>query len=604
MDGSIKFNVSADTAQFQSGMRQVDDVAKKTAGSIGQSFAGLGTLLAGGAVVAGLQSVIDKFSRIQDLATRFGTSAEAIQRVGFAAGQAGTSIEDVARAMTKAGLAAVTAVREGGAAAEVFQRAGINAKEFAAADLDKKLLMVAQAYKAAGNDADKTSAIIEIMGTKGGANLIPLISNADELAKAMAGVKVASNETVASIEAAGDQLEAYKNQLMVLAADGIGAYVKAVERATAATHALATGQNEKGLGQTVVDLTSNFVNLAPKIGLTGAAAAALAIEFDDVGKTAMGASIDTTTAGNAITAGFEDSTVAAKDYGEEAAKAHEKAIKAAENETAALAKVQTAWEDAQQAAAQTYAAKERDLAQMELQASDPAAARRQADSRAAFEMFPSNNELDAENRARYIAAQESMRGQSGGGGGGGGSPIIPTPQDRFNSLTTTDPSALAAQLRSDFEKNKALSRAGRQAGNFDFNSAARTMLTAEERAQEAQMNALVKSDMKEQFGTTDPGAALREYNKGKSLDDQIKGGTDQIGGEYKSADQKFADMMREKAMTDQEKRSADVAAGGGGGGSAAPADPMAGLATTVKDILTALVGSNQIRDRLPVRVLA
>jgi hypothetical protein len=129
------------------------------------------------------------------------------------------------------------------------------------------------------------------------------------------------------------------------------------------------------------------------------------------------------------------------------------------------------------------------------------------------------------------------------------------------------------------------------------------MISAEQRAQEAQMNALVKSDMQKQFGTTDPGAALREYNKGKSLDDQIKGGTDQIGGEYRSADQKFADMMREKAMTDQEKKAADEAAGGGRGGSAAPDDPMAGLATTVKEILTALVGSNQIRDRLPVRVV-
>jgi hypothetical protein len=206
VDSSIKFNVSANTAQFQSGMRQVDTVAKGTAAGIKSAFAGVGSMLVGGAIVSGLKSLMNDFDRVGKLASRFNTSAESIQRVSVAAQVAGTDVEAVANAMTKAGIAASKAVESGGQMADLFQRAGISARDFAAANVDEKLLMIAEAYRAAGTDASKTNAIIEIMGSRAGANLIPLISNLEALKAEMQGVSVASDDVVRKIEAANDRL--------------------------------------------------------------------------------------------------------------------------------------------------------------------------------------------------------------------------------------------------------------------------------------------------------------------------------------------------------------------------------------------------------------
>ena len=127
----------------------------------------------------------------------------------------GSDIEAVAGAMTKAGIAATNAADNGGEMAEKFAKAGIDAREFSEADLDKKLIMIAQAYQDAAGDASKLNAIISIMGSKGGANLIPLISNVDELRATMAGASVATNESVASIQKANDDIDEMTQTLKV-----------------------------------------------------------------------------------------------------------------------------------------------------------------------------------------------------------------------------------------------------------------------------------------------------------------------------------------------------------------------------------------------------
>lgn len=226
-------------------MRQVDAVAKGTAAGIKSAFAGVGSLLVGGAMISGLRSLMNDFDRVGKLAVRFGTSAESIQRVGVAAEVAGTDVEAVANAMTKAGIAASKAVEQGGSMAELFQRAGINAKEFAAANVDQKLLMIAEAYRAAGDDASKTNAIIEIMGSRAGANLIPLISNVEALKAEMAAVAVVTDETVRRIEEANDTMTRAGNTLKVYFAQALSFFSETAERIGAAM----AGQGFKTIAQ-------------------------------------------------------------------------------------------------------------------------------------------------------------------------------------------------------------------------------------------------------------------------------------------------------------------------------------------------------------------
>ena len=235
-----------------------------------ERFAGAGNLvrdLATGfaftEIISGTKQLMDEFDRIGDLANRFNTSAETIQKVGVAAKMSGSDIEAVAGAMTKAGIAATNAADNGGEMAEKFAKAGIDAREFSEADLDKKLIMIAQAYQDAAGDASKLNAIISIMGSKGGANLIPLISNVDELRATMAGASVATNESVASIQKANDAIDEMTQTLKVWGAEVIGYLVDGVQGAGERVGNILSG----GVGKTIAELDADIEEMNAKARL-------------------------------------------------------------------------------------------------------------------------------------------------------------------------------------------------------------------------------------------------------------------------------------------------------------------------------------------------
>lgn len=230
MDGDIRFNVGANTAQFDAGMAGVANSANTAAAKIKTAFAGIGGLLVGGAAFAGLKSLMNDLDAVAKMATRFGTSAESIQRVSLAADLAGTSIDVVAQAMQKVGIAASKANRDGGTLAETFALAGINAEQFNKANLDEKLLMVAKAFEAARGNADKTNAIIELLGARSAGQLIPLLSNVEALQAEMANAAVASDDFVSKVEAANDRMTRLGNTIKVAFAGGLEALTTFSER--------------------------------------------------------------------------------------------------------------------------------------------------------------------------------------------------------------------------------------------------------------------------------------------------------------------------------------------------------------------------------------
>lgn len=213
MDGSIKFDVSANTAKFEADMGRVKNVASGSANAVGSAFRGLGSLLAGGAIVSGLQNILSKMDDIGDMAKRFGVSAVAIQKVGNAAEMVGTNIDSVARTMNKAGVAANKAAREGGALAEAFARVDIDPAKFAAADLEERVKMVAAAQRAANGDAQKMADLYEVVGVKA--------SNIDfsALAEEMMNVNAASEQTVEILGKANDRLTAMKENAFLVGAN-------------------------------------------------------------------------------------------------------------------------------------------------------------------------------------------------------------------------------------------------------------------------------------------------------------------------------------------------------------------------------------------------
>lgn len=205
-------------------MGRVKNAASTTAGAIGKAFSGLGGLFAGGALVAGLTTILRKMDDVSDMARRFGTTAVEIQKVGNAAEIVGTNVDAVARAMNRAGVSANKAAREGGSLADAFARVDIDPAKFAAAGLEDRIKMVAQAQRAANGDAQKMADLFEVIGIRAAG------INFAELVVEMEQVSAASNETVEALAAANDQLDKLKQGATVFGANLIKGVTDAGER--------------------------------------------------------------------------------------------------------------------------------------------------------------------------------------------------------------------------------------------------------------------------------------------------------------------------------------------------------------------------------------
>jgi hypothetical protein len=238
--GSI-WKFGADNSEYKKAVREMPSEMDKAAAQIESRTAQMGSrmstamrefsgILAGGMALAGLKSLMDGFDKVSKTATRFGASAEEVQRVGVAAELAGTSIDTVARVLTKLSVAASDATNGNAAMAKAFEKAGINAEKFKNSGLDQQLIQLSQAFNQAKGDADATNQIIELMGTRAASQMIPLIDNTAQLRAEMEGVSVASDDVVRKIEAANDRMTRLGNDIKVVFADLLQGLTDSSER--------------------------------------------------------------------------------------------------------------------------------------------------------------------------------------------------------------------------------------------------------------------------------------------------------------------------------------------------------------------------------------
>jgi hypothetical protein len=573
--GKVQFDAELNTAGFESGARRLEARTTSMARAVSTAFSQIGGLLAGGAVVAGLQGVLDKFGRIQDLAERFGTSAESIQRVGNAAKLAGADMEMVARVMTKMGVSASNAADNGGEMGDKFAKAGISAREFASAQLDQKLVMVAQALQAAGGDASKTNAILALLGTRG-ADLVPLLSNVDALKKALADTAVVADKSVKDIARADDALVQLKNNLLVGGVGSVLTTKDAIESAAKGT---------LDWRQALATLTKTFADNVGEMGPQGAAIMAVAAATKQAGEEAQEAADKNAQAGASTQQSLEDTAEAWKvladapaGYEDAALKAHEAAMKAATKEREELEKLNRAYEDAQQSKAQSFAARDRELMirDMEL-AGDPAAAALRAADAADAAGFGGMDQLSQEQRAKFIEQELAKNAQTvtGGGGGGGGS-----------ALATPSAFLTGEQLRAEAEKAGAMGRARQQLASGNFRSAGNTISGAEARAAERMANSANMDAALGEFGSREGlNSALEDFNAGRSLMDRM-------------SPQEFANMRADMQKPEAQRKAEEEETKRGGksrGPAPSPMDPTQTKLDTVIKLMT---------ERLPIRVLA
>ena len=160
----LKALLKIDNKQFKAGVRDSKGATKK----FGQSLAGIGRMMGAaftiGAVVSLTKRVIDFASEIRHTADNLKLNSESLQALNSVALKYGMTIEDLNKGLAKLRQSQGKVAEGDKEYTDALDLLNISAKEFAEADSDKALELIAQAYTKASGDALAFSAVTDLMG--------------------------------------------------------------------------------------------------------------------------------------------------------------------------------------------------------------------------------------------------------------------------------------------------------------------------------------------------------------------------------------------------------------------------------------------------------
>ena len=223
----LKWVFGADTGPFRQGLAQMRKDVSAFSGSVRGQIAGAFGVAA---VVAWGKAMIDQAGRVDDLAKRLNTTAESVQRIGYAAEQAGANIETTAKGLTVLQRNLAEVERGSTSFDDSAKSLGINLKEIKDLAPEAQLKELARGYAESEDKGQALASIMQLMG-KSGAELVPLLSEGPEaLTEAMNAAQIATQGEIEEMARLGDQLDRLKSfglkaaGTLVTGVRSIGAY--------------------------------------------------------------------------------------------------------------------------------------------------------------------------------------------------------------------------------------------------------------------------------------------------------------------------------------------------------------------------------------------
>ena len=189
---AIRFNASLNTAGFDSGAKNLQNLAANASAGITRHFGKIATAVVGiGAAFIGVRAAVQAFSsaiamggELDDLTKRTGLAAGEILLLQKAFELGGSSADAVGGTIDRLRRSIVQAGNESSAQAESFSALGLSVSELKNLTPTEQLEKVASAIMRVGNDSQRSAIAMDIFGKSGG-ELVPLFSNfAGELEKA------------------------------------------------------------------------------------------------------------------------------------------------------------------------------------------------------------------------------------------------------------------------------------------------------------------------------------------------------------------------------------------------------------------------------------
>lgn len=156
---------------------------------------------------------IQELGSTTDFASALGYSSESLSRVQGITEKAGVNTEQAIKSLAKLDEVARKAVMGDEDSVSQFEKLGIDAKEFMALDLDKKLMSIADSLKADGDKIEKNITLMDIFGEKAGVKLIGVLSKSSEELEKLQGHGGKTAEELTKLATASASIDDVMGQL-------------------------------------------------------------------------------------------------------------------------------------------------------------------------------------------------------------------------------------------------------------------------------------------------------------------------------------------------------------------------------------------------------
>lgn len=198
------------TAAKNHAKKESAEMARASGGvgaALSKGMSGLGSIVGGAGIGLAIKDALSHADDLSDMAAKLNENTEALQRVDFAAKQAGAGgVEDLSKAMVK--LERSLGDPENNKAAQALENLGVSAAQLASLPLDEKVLLLSDAFQKARDEGTGVNDIQVLLGKSAG-ELIPLFEQGGDALRAMfADAPVLAESTVQEMAKINDQFDA------------------------------------------------------------------------------------------------------------------------------------------------------------------------------------------------------------------------------------------------------------------------------------------------------------------------------------------------------------------------------------------------------------
>lgn len=205
----IDVEVGLRTGAFQTGLAQMRSQTRKWSTDIAGMLAGA---FATGAIINGIQAIVNKADQIQDLSDRFGVASDTLQRFGNVAVQNGSSMEAFAAGFNKLIINSQAAINGNEKLQQTFLRLGLTLEQLRTLSPEQQMLAIADAAKISSDPAQAFSDIIAVLG-KGAGQLVPTLRQGAQAIQEFGDVM--DEATVKELASVKDSYEEFGNFIFV-----------------------------------------------------------------------------------------------------------------------------------------------------------------------------------------------------------------------------------------------------------------------------------------------------------------------------------------------------------------------------------------------------